>query len=67
MVNRGSNNLSLLLGNGAGSFGAAINFGVDSNPQSLSVGDLDGDGDLDLAVANRGSNTVTVLRNLACP
>ena len=53
--------MSVLLGNGAGSFSAATNFGVGSNPFSVAVGDFNGDGKQDLAVANNNSENVSVL------
>jgi ELWxxDGT repeat protein len=40
---------------------------VGSLPYSVAVGDLNGDGRLDLAVANYGSNTVSVLFNTTTP
>ncbi len=40
-----------------------IDFTTGNNPQSVAVGDLDGDGKADLAVANGGSSTVSVFRN----
>jgi len=59
------NNVSVLLGNGNGTFLPAANFGVGSvpygNPTSLAVGDLNGDGKLDLAVANVFFEQVSVL------
>jgi hypothetical protein len=42
------------------SFGAAT-FGVGKAPQAAAVGDANGDGHLDLAVANSGDNTAAVL------
>jgi hypothetical protein len=48
---------------GTGTFLAAQDYAVGKLPQSVAVGDLDGDGDLDLAVANYSDNTVSVLRN----
>ncbi|WP_019500310.1 beta strand repeat-containing protein [Pseudanabaena sp. PCC 6802] len=54
-------NVSVLLGNGSGSFGTANNFAVGERPTSVSVGDFNGDGKLDLAVANFGSYNVSVL------
>ena len=36
-------------------------------PISITIGDLDGDGRLDLAVANRNSNNVSVLLNATAP
>jgi hypothetical protein len=60
-ANRGSNTVSVLLGNGDGSFGAKQDFETDTAPSSVAIGDLDGDGTSDLAVAEQGSNTVSVL------
>ncbi len=45
------------------SFATSINFTTGTNPYSVIIGDLDGDGKLDLAVANTNSNTVSVFRN----
>src|SRR6266851_9785152 len=61
VTNAGSNTVSVLLGNGDGTFQAARNFPVGSFPRSVAVGDFNGDGTLDLAVANAGSNNVSVL------
>ena len=63
VANADSNNVSILLGTGTGSFGAATNFGVGTGPRSVAVGDFTGDGTLDLAVANLGSNNVSILLN----
>ncbi len=61
VANTGSNNVSVLLGNGNGGFGKARNFAAPSAPQSVAIGDLNSDGKRDLAVANTGSNSVSVL------
>ena len=50
---------------GAGSFVAKVDFTTGSIPYSVALGDLDGDGKPDLAVANSGSNNVSVFRNTA--
>ncbi len=47
----------------AGSFAARVDFAVGSSPQIVSIGDIDGDGKQDLAVANYLGNSVSVLRN----
>ena len=56
-------NLTVLLGNGKGGFRKApgYSFRTGAIPHSLAVADFNGDGRLDLAVANVGSNNVTVL------
>jgi hypothetical protein len=55
-----SNNVSVLLGNGDGTFETAQNYNV-GHVGSLAVGDFNGDGRLDLAMTNGGSNSVSVL------
>jgi hypothetical protein len=61
------NSISVLLGNGDGTFQAATNYTVGTQPVSIAVGDFDGRLDangqpiLDLAVANTASNSVSVL------
>ena len=60
-ANINSDNLSLLLGDGAGNFEAATNFGTGSRPVSIAAGDFNGDGKQDLVTANTSSNNVSVL------
>src|SRR5215207_9253799 len=43
-ANAGSNSVSVLLGDGQGGFGAAINSAAGDNPVSLAVGDFNSDG-----------------------
>jgi hypothetical protein len=66
VTNIGSNSVSVLLDNGpVGLFGAVTfapsNYAVGPEPVSVAVGDFNGDGILDLAVANEGNNSVSVL------
>ena len=42
-------------------FAPAVNYGTGSKPDSVAIGDLNGDGKLDLATANTASNSVSVL------
>jgi hypothetical protein len=56
-----SNFEDYVYGNNPFSLGQTFNTG--DYPQSLALGDLDGDGDLDLAVANEFSNNVSVHLN----
>jgi hypothetical protein len=61
VVNRDSNSVSVLLGNGDGTFKAAKNFAVNSDPRQLGVADVNRDGKLDLITSNGQSNTISVL------
>ncbi len=56
-----SGNVSVLLGDGTGNFSAASNFGVGHQPDSVAVGDFNGDGKQDLAVANNSSDSSILL------
>jgi hypothetical protein len=64
VANRGANTVSILLGDGTGNFKATASSPVaaGSIPWSVAVGDFYGDGNLDLAVADDGSNTVGILK-----
>ncbi len=53
--------MSVLLGAGDGTFGAATSFPAGDFPRSVAIEDLDGDGVPDLAVANFFSDDVSVL------
>jgi len=53
--------VSVLLGNGNGTFQNQTTFGTGYAPYSVAVADLNGDGKPDLVVANNFSNTVSVL------
>ena len=53
--------VAVLLGNGDGSFQAARSFVTGRWPLSIAVGDFNGDGLQDLAVANLGSVDISVL------
>jgi FG-GAP-like repeat/IPT/TIG domain/Secretion system C-terminal sorting domain len=45
------------------SFGPRMSFLAGNRPQRLAVGDIDGDGKLDVAVANTNDNNISVFRN----
>ena len=59
----GSGTVTVLLGNGSGGFSAAGGspFPVGFNPSAIAVGDFNGDGKTDLAVANQGNLDVSIL------
>jgi len=60
-VPNSANAVSVLLGNGDGTFRAALQVGVGSMPISVFANDLNGDGRPDLVVANFGDQSVSVL------
>src|SRR5207247_1287774 len=61
LANYHSNDVSVLLGNGDGTFGAQARFPAGNTPYSVAVGDFNADGRPDLAVANFYSEDVSVL------
>lgn len=64
VANSTSNNVTVLLGNGDGTFHEAPGspYAVGKNPSSVVVADFNGDGNLDFAVANQGDNTISVFK-----
>lgn len=58
------NTVSVLLGNGNGTFQSHVDYSAGSGAVSVAVGDFNGDGVLDLAVADQTGNTVTILKGL---
>src|SRR5262245_4142169 len=62
-ANKADSSVSVLLGNGDGTFLAAATYTVGTNvgPVALDVADFDGDGKVDLAVADNGASTVTLM------
>jgi type II/III secretion system protein/VCBS repeat protein len=67
IVNQATNNLTILLGKGDGTFteanGSPISSGIGNGPVAIASGDLNGDAKPDLAVVNQTDNTVSVLLN----
>jgi hypothetical protein len=53
--------LNILLGNGDGTFQAHVDYATTTNPDWMELGDFNGDGALDLAVANIYDNTVSMI------
>lgn len=62
-ANNGTTTISVCMGNGNGTFVAAVNYTVGTSPSSVAAGDLNGDGRLDLAVTNLNSASTSVLLN----
>lgn len=61
VANSSDNTLSILLGNGDGTFTSVSSPTASGTPFGLAIGDFDGDGKLDLAVANFFANAVDIL------
>lgn len=57
----GANTVSILLGNGDGTFQTHVDYPTGTSPTSVVVGDFNGDGIVDLAVTNQDDNTVSIL------
>ncbi len=57
----GPGTVSVLLGNGDGTFQPQVTYAVGNDPKSIVAEDFTGNGRTDLAVANAGNNTVSVL------
>src|SRR5437763_1122029 len=61
VANVGSDDVSVLLGNGDGTFAPAASVAVGSQPVSVGIGRLNGDARADLVVVDRNSDDVSVL------
>jgi FG-GAP-like repeat len=57
-VNIAGNSISVLLGNGDGTFQPKQDYSVGSTPRLAAISDVNGDGCNDVAVANIEDNTV---------
>ena len=64
-LNRGSNDVSILLGNGTGGFTLAGNFPAGPSPRQIFVSDFNGDGKQDLALSLGDSFFDPESRNIA--
>ncbi|MDX2196224.1 MAG: FG-GAP-like repeat-containing protein [Cytophagales bacterium] len=51
----------------AAQFNTRVDFAAGTTPYKLAVGDLNGDGKVDIAVSNFGSNTISLFANNAVP
>ena len=61
MANEASNSVSVLLGNGNGTFQAQQTFATGNEPYAMAVGDVTGDGRPALSWPIKAYNTVSVL------
>jgi FG-GAP-like repeat/Secretion system C-terminal sorting domain/IPT/TIG domain len=49
------------------SFAVKLDFRTEYGPYSVAIGDLDGDGKPDMAIANNGTNSITIYKNTGTP
>lgn len=61
VTNNTSSSISILLGNGDGTFNLAGSYPTDLSPTAIVAADFNHDGHLDLAVVNSGAGDVTIL------
>lgn len=59
--NAQNSNVSVFLGTGSGTLGAAAHYTTGVAPKAVAIDDFNGDGKLDLAVAARNCNCVSIL------
>jgi flagellin-like hook-associated protein FlgL len=57
----GANTASIMLGNGDGTFKARTTVQTGANPRSVTLGDLNGDGVLDMITADTGGSTASIM------
>lgn len=61
LANTSANDVSILLGNGDGSFAAPVDYPVGNFPAAISTADFNRDGNPDLAVVNHADSSVSIL------
>jgi len=61
VTNAGDDTISILLGNGDGTFDAQVTYAVGNEPVAIDTYDLDADGRLDLVAVNKADNTISIL------
>jgi hypothetical protein len=60
-ANTTANSVSVLLGNGDGTFRSNFDYSVGAQPVGLSIGDFNGDGKQDLVSVNQAGDSVSIL------
>ncbi len=62
-LTNGTGSLSIFFNDGSGTFTLDSVLGLDSYPYNSTTGDFDNDGDLDIIIANKISDSISILRN----
>ncbi len=68
VANHNSNSVSIYRNtcvSGTISFAPKVDFTTSTQPRGITIGDIDQDGKLDVAITNYGSNSLSILRNLS--
>jgi type II secretory pathway component GspD/PulD (secretin) len=63
VADSGNDTISVLLGNGDGTFQRRTDYATGSKPVSVALGDFNGDSAPDIAVANQGGDSVSIYYN----
>jgi len=63
VANIATHTVSILLGQGDGTYGPQQEIAVGQNPRGIAVLDVDGDGDIDVVNTNSGSSNMSLLLN----
>nr|NIT55251.1 hypothetical protein [Fodinibius sp.]NIW43588.1 hypothetical protein [Gammaproteobacteria bacterium]NIY23835.1 hypothetical protein [Fodinibius sp.] len=61
--NCGTDDISVIMNNGDGTFGTVVNYAADNCPYGVSAADLDNDDDMDLIVSNSWADNVQTFYN----
>jgi FG-GAP-like repeat/Cep192 domain 4 len=62
MISCGAGTVSIFLGNGDGTFQSKVDYPTGNGPEAVVTNDFNGDGKLDLAIANLADATVSILK-----
>ena len=64
VANKGGPTVSIFLGDGLGAFSPAVDYPAGPSPQYVALADLNGDGLLDVVVANYYNNSLKAMKRM---